>query len=67
MGILLALTALGQLAWGPVPDRFGRKPVRLAGLCLFFLSSAGLALAIDAFGFLACLSERILFRKVNHG
>ena len=32
--------ASGQLLWGPVSDRFGRKPVLLAGLGLFFASSA---------------------------
>jgi DHA1 family bicyclomycin/chloramphenicol resistance-like MFS transporter len=37
--------AIGQLAWGPVSDRFGRKPVLLAGLSLFFLASAGAAAA----------------------
>src|SRR3954468_12843941 len=26
--------ALGQLAWGPGSDRFGRKPILLAGLAL---------------------------------
>lgn len=31
--------AIGQLAWGPVSDRFGRKPVLLAGLSLFVVSS----------------------------
>ncbi len=31
--------AVGQLAWGPVSDRFGRRPVLLAGLGLFLLSS----------------------------
>jgi len=35
---LLGLAA-GQLAWGPVSDRFGRKPVLLAGLGLFLASS----------------------------
>ena len=30
--------AIGQLAWGPVSDRFGRKPVLLAGLSVFFVS-----------------------------
>jgi len=38
-GYLLGL-AIGQLAWGPVSDRFGRKPVLLAGLGLFLASSA---------------------------
>ena len=32
--------AIGQLTWGPVSDRFGRKPVLLAGLGLFFAASA---------------------------
>jgi DHA1 family bicyclomycin/chloramphenicol resistance-like MFS transporter len=38
-GYLLGL-AIGQLAWGPVADRYGRKPVLLAGLGLFLVSSA---------------------------
>jgi DHA1 family bicyclomycin/chloramphenicol resistance-like MFS transporter len=32
--------AIGQLTWGPMSDRYGRKPVLLAGLCLFLASSA---------------------------
>lgn len=32
--------AFGQLAWGPLSDRYGRKPVLLAGLGLFFAASA---------------------------
>jgi MFS transporter, DHA1 family, multidrug resistance protein len=32
--------AVGQLTWGPVSDRFGRKPAILAGLCLFLIASA---------------------------
>jgi DHA1 family bicyclomycin/chloramphenicol resistance-like MFS transporter len=31
--------AAGQLAWGPLSDRFGRKPVLLCGLILFFASA----------------------------
>jgi DHA1 family bicyclomycin/chloramphenicol resistance-like MFS transporter len=31
--------AIGQLAWGPVSDRYGRKPVLLSGLALFLASS----------------------------
>jgi DHA1 family bicyclomycin/chloramphenicol resistance-like MFS transporter len=37
--------ALGQLVWGPVSDRFGRKPVLLAGLALFLATSIACALA----------------------
>ena len=32
-GYLLGL-AVGQLAWGPISDRYGRKPVLLAGLIM---------------------------------
>lgn len=32
--------AIGQLAWGPVSDRFGRKPVLLCGLALFLTAAA---------------------------
>ena len=43
-GYLLGL-AVGQLVWGPVSDRFGRKPVLLAGLSLFLAAAVGGALA----------------------
>ena len=41
---LLGLAA-GQLAWGPLADRFGRKPVLLGALALFFLSTTAAAVA----------------------
>jgi len=44
--------AIGQLAWGPVADRFGRKPVLLAGLGLF-LGSAACGAAADSVGALS--------------
>jgi len=31
--------ALGQLAWGPLSDRFGRKPVLLAGLSIMLVTA----------------------------
>jgi DHA1 family bicyclomycin/chloramphenicol resistance-like MFS transporter len=37
--------ACGQLFWGPLSDRFGRKPPLYAGLALFALASLGCALA----------------------
>lgn len=37
--------ALGQLFYGPVSDRFGRKPPLYFGLALFSLASTGAALA----------------------
>jgi DHA1 family bicyclomycin/chloramphenicol resistance-like MFS transporter len=38
---------IGQLAMGPLTDRFGRKPPLLGGLALFVLASMGCALAHD--------------------
>jgi DHA1 family bicyclomycin/chloramphenicol resistance-like MFS transporter len=37
--------ALGQLVYGPLSDRLGRKPPLCAGLILYVLASAGCALA----------------------
>ena len=37
--------ALAQLVYGPLSDRFGRKPVLAAGIGLFFLSSLGILFA----------------------
>ena len=50
--------ATGQLAWGPLADRFGRKPVLLAALVLFFASSAACAVA-------ASLNSVLLLRFVQ--
>jgi DHA1 family bicyclomycin/chloramphenicol resistance-like MFS transporter len=37
--------ALGQLAFGPLADRYGRKPPLLGGLVVFAIASAGCAVA----------------------
>lgn len=42
LSIFLAGFAIGQLLWGPLSDRLGRKPVLLAGLSLFALGGAGM-------------------------
>lgn len=39
--------AIGQLFYGPVADRYGRKPPLLFGLICFTLASAGCALAVN--------------------
>jgi DHA1 family bicyclomycin/chloramphenicol resistance-like MFS transporter len=40
--------AAGQLLYGPISDRFGRRPVLLAGLGLFTLAGIGTAAAPNA-------------------
>ena len=49
---LLAL-AIAQLAYGPLSDRHGRKPVLLAGIALYVVGSVGCATADSYNGFLA--------------
>ena len=41
------VAALLQLIVGPLSDRFGRRPILLAGLAVFSLASAGCLLATD--------------------
>lgn len=47
MAALLLTFGLGQLAWGPVADRVGRRPVLLLGLALYSVAGVGGALAPD--------------------
>ena len=41
----LFATAVGQLVIGPLSDRFGRRPVMIAGLAVFILASVACAVA----------------------
>jgi len=45
LSLFLAGFALAQIIYGPLSDRFGRKPVLLCGLSLFVLASIACALA----------------------
>ena len=45
LSALLLAFGCSQLLWGPLSDRFGRRPVLLAGLLLYTLASVGSALA----------------------
>ncbi len=47
MSALILCFGLAQLAWGPVADRFGRRPVLLAGMALYTLASLLCTLAPD--------------------
>ncbi|WP_339530404.1 purine nucleoside transporter PunC [Pseudomonas mucidolens] len=42
LSVFLAGFAVGQLLWGPLSDRLGRKPILLAGLSLFVLGCLGM-------------------------
>ncbi len=50
LSAFVAGLAAGQLIYGPLSDRFGRKPILLVGLGLFSVASlgCGLAASIDA-------------------
>ena len=45
LSALLLAFGLSQLVWGPLSDRFGRRPVLLTGLSLYTLASIGSALS----------------------
>jgi DHA1 family bicyclomycin/chloramphenicol resistance-like MFS transporter len=50
---LLVSFGVSQLAWGPVADRWGRKPVLMVGLCGYTLASMGCVLAPSIDGLIA--------------
>lgn len=52
VSLYLALSAVMQVLIGPISDRFGRRPVVLAGLIVFLGATVGTLLARDATAFL---------------
>lgn len=50
--------SFGQLVWGPIGDRYGRRGPMAVGLMLFIVASAGCALSTEA-------SQVILWRMVQ--
>ncbi|EPT4463744.1 purine nucleoside transporter PunC [Klebsiella aerogenes] len=48
LSLFLAGFAFGQLFWGPLSDRYGRKPILLAGLAIFALGCLGMLWVRDA-------------------
>ncbi len=45
MSALILAFGLAQMVWGPLADRYGRRPVLLTGLALYTAASIGCALA----------------------
>jgi MFS transporter, DHA1 family, multidrug resistance protein len=58
LSVFLVGFAIGQLAYGPVSDRFGRKPVLLFGLVVYTIGGIGCAFADS-------IDELILFRLLQ--
>ncbi|MCK6423107.1 MAG: Bcr/CflA family efflux MFS transporter [Aquabacterium sp.] len=48
MSAMILAFGVAQLVWGPLADRWGRRPVLLGGLGLYVLAAAGAALATSA-------------------
>ncbi|WLI78940.1 purine nucleoside transporter PunC [Kosakonia sp. H02] len=48
LSLFLAGFAVAQLVWGPLSDRYGRKPILLGGLTIFALGCAGTLWVRDA-------------------
>lgn len=48
LSLFLAGFAIAQLLWGPLSDRFGRKPVLLQGLAIFAAGCLGMLWVRDA-------------------
>lgn len=53
LSVFLAGFAFAQLLWGPLSDRFGRKPILLVGLAIFALGCLGMLWVRDATWLLA--------------
>lgn len=52
LSLFLAGFAIAQLLWGPLSDRYGRKPILLLGLSIFALGSLGMLWVESATGLL---------------
>ncbi|MBL5882177.1 purine nucleoside transporter PunC [Lelliottia aquatilis] len=48
LSLFLAGFALAQLLWGPLSDRYGRKPILLLGLAIFAVACLGMLWVRDA-------------------
>lgn len=48
LSLFLAGFAVAQLLWGPLSDRYGRKPILLTGLAIFAIGCVGMLWVHDA-------------------
>lgn len=48
LSLFLAGFAVAQLVWGPLSDRYGRKPILLSGLAIFAVGCLGMLWVKDA-------------------
>ena len=48
ISVFLVGLCLGMLFYGPLSDRFGRRPLLLGGIALYVIASVGCALAADS-------------------
>ena len=55
---LLLAFGMSQLVWGPVSDRFGRRPVLLLGMTLYVIASVGST-------FSASMAQLVLWRALQ--
>jgi MFS transporter, DHA1 family, multidrug resistance protein len=60
ISLYLLVLALSQLALGPLSDKFGRRPVIIAGLALTAVTSAGALLASSISGLIVARSLQAL-------
>ncbi len=72
--LFLFAMGVGQILLGPLADRYGRRPVAIAGICLYIVSSL-LAVLAEAFiwlqfarvlqGIAACATSIVVFSAVR--
>ena len=54
IGVFLAGLCLGMLVYGPLSDRYGRRPLLLGGIALYIVASLGCLLAQSVEQLLIC-------------
>src|SRR5512135_1734037 len=47
LSVFFALYSIGMLVWGPLSDRYGRRPILLTGLSLYVLASLLCSTAVE--------------------